>query len=44
MAVGTLCVLDRKERNDVDMTKLQQIADRPVHTIDQRLGLRAPRS
>ena len=45
MAVGTLCVLDRKERNDVDMQKLQQIADRPVHTIDERLGLRgAPRS
>ncbi len=39
MAIGTLCVLDRKERTDVDLNKLQKIADRASKLLQKkRLG------
>jgi hypothetical protein len=36
MAIGTLCVLDRKERTDVDMSKLQKIADRAAELLQKK--------
>ena len=36
MAVGTLCVLDRKERNDIDINKLEAMGERVAELLKQR--------
>jgi thioredoxin-like negative regulator of GroEL len=36
MAVGTFCVVDRQERQDVDLDKLQKIADRAAELLQQK--------
>ena len=36
MAVGTFCVIDRKQRDDVDLDKLQKIADRAAELMKEK--------
>eukprot|EP01043_Picozoa_sp_COSAG02_P040594 COSAG02_NODE_3297_length_6992_cov_9.176556_8_plen_396_part_00 len=36
MAVGTFCVLDRQQREDVDLDKLQKIADRAAELLKEK--------